>query len=352
MVLHSFRVKEFRSVQDSGWIDAEQITALIGTNESGKTNILLPLWKLNPADEGKIDLKDDLPRDKYHLYRDAKEKPVFISARYVLSKDEIMELAEISGHSSDEFSEVVVSKDFDNQLFWEFPNEKSDASHLITSARNVLSECRQTIEASKSAVSKSEDERKKKALSILEIACKEIENHDDVSVALKAVQNKLEEFNEDVKTSVVCASVLDATQKIRLLICESTKPTLSNDGQVTDFLKMKMPKYVYYSNYGNLDSQIYLPQVLGNIDKQNLGVKEAAKARTLKTLFKFVDLNPKEITDLGAESTGNLTPAQITAISDKKKSIFPATASYGSWQHYLHSRSCSLQTAGQPGKAD
>ena len=57
MQLSSFRVTEFRSVQDSGWIDVEQITALIGTNESGKTNILLPLWKLNPADEGKIDLK-------------------------------------------------------------------------------------------------------------------------------------------------------------------------------------------------------------------------------------------------------------------------------------------------------
>ena len=71
MLLNSFRVTEFRSVQDSGWIDAEQITALIGTNESGKTNILLPLWKLNPADEGKIDLKDDLPRDKYHVYRES-----------------------------------------------------------------------------------------------------------------------------------------------------------------------------------------------------------------------------------------------------------------------------------------
>ena len=87
MILHSFRVKEFRSVQDSGWIDAERITALIGTNESGKTNILLPLWKLNPADEGEIDLKDDLPRDKYHLYRDAPEKPVFILAIYVLTED-------------------------------------------------------------------------------------------------------------------------------------------------------------------------------------------------------------------------------------------------------------------------
>lgn len=71
MILKSFRVTEFRSVKDSGWIDAESITALIGTNESGKTNILLPLWKLNPADEGKIDLKTDLPRDKYHLYRSA-----------------------------------------------------------------------------------------------------------------------------------------------------------------------------------------------------------------------------------------------------------------------------------------
>lgn len=56
MKLLKFRVTEFRSVLDSGWIEVENITALIGTNESGKTNILLPLWKLNPADEGEIDL--------------------------------------------------------------------------------------------------------------------------------------------------------------------------------------------------------------------------------------------------------------------------------------------------------
>mgnify|MGYP002437997953 CR=1 FL=1 len=73
---------EFRSVKDSGWIDAESITALIGTNESGKTNILLPLWKLNPADEGKIDLKTDLPRDKYHLYRSASQTDLYSSEIY------------------------------------------------------------------------------------------------------------------------------------------------------------------------------------------------------------------------------------------------------------------------------
>ncbi len=54
MKLLQFRVTNFRSVADSGWIAADDVTALIGTNESGKTNLLLPLWKLHPAKDGEI----------------------------------------------------------------------------------------------------------------------------------------------------------------------------------------------------------------------------------------------------------------------------------------------------------
>ena len=46
MKLTRFRVTNFRSVKDSGWVDIDDVTALIGVNESGKTNLLLPLWKL------------------------------------------------------------------------------------------------------------------------------------------------------------------------------------------------------------------------------------------------------------------------------------------------------------------
>lgn len=123
MLLSKFRVTEFRSVQDSGWIDAEQITALIGTNESGKTNIMLPLWKLNPAAEGKIDLQDDLPRDKYHIYRNAEQKPIFIRAHYVLNADEQAELAEIIECEATDISDIIVSRDFDGNYTYEFPNE-------------------------------------------------------------------------------------------------------------------------------------------------------------------------------------------------------------------------------------
>ena len=84
MQLLKFRVTDFRSLLDSGWIDVESITALIGTNASGKTNILLTLWKLNPADDGAINLQDDLPRDKYHEYRNADPMPTFITAVFTL----------------------------------------------------------------------------------------------------------------------------------------------------------------------------------------------------------------------------------------------------------------------------
>lgn len=236
MLLKDFRVTEFRSVQDSGWIDAEQVTALIGTNESGKTNILLPLWKLNPADGGEIDLQDDLPRDKYHIYRDATPKPVFIRARYALTETEMADLSDIGECTPEQVAEVMVSRDFDGNYSWEFPQEGE---------------------------------------------------------VPKGLQH------------------------------------LSEKEEVIAFVKSNMPKYVYYSNYGNLDSQIYLPQVLQNLDKTGLGVKEAAKARTLKTLFKFVNLSPQEITAMGTELNGtpNATQIEETARKKKEREILLSSAS-------------------------
>jgi predicted ATP-binding protein involved in virulence len=80
MKLLRFRVTNFRSVRDSDWIETDDVTALIGTNESGKTNILVPLWKLNPAKDGAIDLIADCPRKHYHDFRSRDPKPRFIEA--------------------------------------------------------------------------------------------------------------------------------------------------------------------------------------------------------------------------------------------------------------------------------
>ena len=75
--------------------------------------------------------------------------------------------------------------------------------------------------------------------------------------------------------------------------------------EVAEAVQRMMPRFVYYSHYGNLDSEIYLPHVVENLHRyeagENLGAKEAAKARTLRVLFRFVGLEPGEILDLGRE---------------------------------------------------
>jgi len=82
------------------------------------------------------------------------------------------------------------------------------------------------------------------------------------------------------------------------------------------------PIVVYYSNYGNLDSEIYLPHVIENLKRTDLGSTGRAKARTLKVLFDFVKLGPEEILKLGKgvpAYTGNLTEAQQKEIETASK---------------------------------
>jgi predicted ATPase len=65
MTLKKFRATNFRSIDDSDWIDVDDVTAFVGTNEAGKSNLLLPLWKFNPAKEGAIVPTADYPRKHY-----------------------------------------------------------------------------------------------------------------------------------------------------------------------------------------------------------------------------------------------------------------------------------------------
>ena len=71
-----------------------------------------------------------------------------------------------------------------------------------------------------------------------------------------------------------------------------------------------MPNFVYYSNYGNLDTEIYLPHVIDNLERNDITGVAAAKVRTLKVLFDFIGLNPKEILELGEDGV-NLSQDEI-----------------------------------------
>ena len=81
MELIKFRVTNYKTIEDTGWLEIEDMTCLVGENESGKTNILTALLKLNPADEHvKIDLISDYPRHRFTEEQNVAGKKKFIEA--------------------------------------------------------------------------------------------------------------------------------------------------------------------------------------------------------------------------------------------------------------------------------
>src|SRR5712692_687373 len=63
--LSRFRVRNFRNIDDSGWIPVERVTAFVGRNESGKTALLKALHKFNPATPEPHNPQREFPRDRY-----------------------------------------------------------------------------------------------------------------------------------------------------------------------------------------------------------------------------------------------------------------------------------------------
>lgn len=122
MEMKRFRVTNFRSIHDSGWVESDEVTALIGTNESGKSNLLIALWKLKPAREGQIDLKSDAPRKRYAEIRNMKPLPIFIQAEFEVSLSLRHQIARLTSANEENLASMIVARNFSGDYDLQFPN--------------------------------------------------------------------------------------------------------------------------------------------------------------------------------------------------------------------------------------
>ena len=100
MQLVEFRVRNFRSINDSGPIDVRRRTALVGRNESGKSNLLLALRSLKPSEGLKaLNKIKDFPKDR-RMSEYSDDLPV-VDTRWSLSAEERAKLAELYPRAKD-----------------------------------------------------------------------------------------------------------------------------------------------------------------------------------------------------------------------------------------------------------
>ena len=330
MRLMQFRVKDFKSVRDSGVIKCENITNLIGVNEAGKSNLLLALWKLNPARNGEIIFTSDMPVEKLAEYRTNPEKYYFIEAGFEIIENNLIEnLSNKFGIDKENFANVLVSRNYAGEYIVKFPKLEETGITVKNILSNSINDFKKQVNPLSNA-GKGEEGFKESLMQKLDDLLSRIYTNSDISTNeyLKIKTEVVQIEKSGMATSLINPQIEKFAEKISML--EEVVSFLNGEekSNIRDLVINNLPSFVYYANYGNLDSEIYLPKVIKDFKStKEHSEKFNAKIRTLKVLFDYVNLSPDEIMEMGQYSyrikeygtIAELTEEQIKTGQEKTK---------------------------------
>ena len=317
----AFRVRNFRNIDDSDWISLDKVTAFVGRNESGKTALLKALHKFNPATPEPYDAQRDFPRDRYT--RDyvsngsnSDEWPV-CSVRYEIPDDLQAQIAELLGDDCAPPSTVVLTRYYDGSLDCEYEpqiDERRVAAAPVLAALKVFAAGARRLELS--------DEDPEQASA----RCAELANWATKwRDRLKGMEDlrgnegaRLLEFlrrEANGKVDPTTADIVEALQQaVEPVLDEARKEPVID--KINEVIKAELPVLIYFENYGILDSAIWLPRFLEDLNRD----QNDSRVRTINAMFKHVGLDPKDIAALGDSEARRLqaqgyqpSPEQIAA---------------------------------------
>lgn len=142
MKLKQFRVREFRSIWDSGPIEVDpQTTCFVGKNEAGKTTLLNALYRTNPIRKADavFDETYDYPKREVEDYRFAVEneeraEAVVVECEYELEADDQAAVEEVFGPKALK-SNTFTRKTYygkANNRFWMTCDQAAARKHLAS----------------------------------------------------------------------------------------------------------------------------------------------------------------------------------------------------------------------------
>lgn len=317
-----FRVQNFRNIDDSGWIPIEQVTAFVGRNESGKTTLLKAFHKFNPAMPEPYDPQREFPRDRYtrdFVSKGSKgdEWPV-CSVTFTISEPIKAEIAKILEPDQPTPNEVILTRYYDGSLISEYAPSVEERplspEPVLTALSTFASSARRLVAPAPDQEETIASQRKNLAEWAIgwqdQLKVKtELRNANDVAL-LTTLRSEVES-----KSNPQTAYMVEALQGAISPVLDAAKNKSVLD-QIDGLIKENLPVLIYFESYGILDSAIWLPRFLEDLDRD----KTNPRVRTISAMFRHVGLNPKEITDLGNEQAKAIrqkgqqpTPEQIAA---------------------------------------
>ena len=245
------RVRNYKSINDTGWVELDDLTCLIGKNESGKSTFMEAIGRLNPAyGEGAFEPYEEYPRHRWPEYRDRHEAdpdPV-VSARFRLDDDERARLESRVGELPS--PEVVVTRDYADELRWELEIDESAFVDRFIDSHDVP-----------------------------EGLGDELGNAASVAALREAIEGA-DDVPEDTVAAAPDGSVGDLTDAI---------------GE--EVLASELPEFRYVGEYTVLDSEIDIAAFLDRMDDGELTDSD----RVFQSLLSVADLDVETLGDVDSE---------------------------------------------------
>jgi energy-coupling factor transporter ATP-binding protein EcfA2 len=321
----NFRVQNFKNVDDSGWIPLERVTAFVGRNESGKTALLKALHKFNPATSEPYDPQREFPRDRYtkdfgSQGSDGGDWPV-CSVVFELDgtvKDLILEILEEDDVVPDR---VTATRYYDGSLHLEFeplPEEENPSLEPVLIALTDFSKGARRLPAAEGETEEGVAERRQELLTWADkwtAAVKTMKNLRDATTT-----KKLATFREQAngKSSPDTADMVEGIiEALTPILDHLQKPPLED--QLCEIVEAQLPVFIYFENYGILDSAIWLPRFIEDLKNR----PNDPKVRTIRAMFRHVRLDPSQVAELGSggaereRHSGN-QPSEEAILADER----------------------------------
>jgi len=292
MKLRSFRVRNYRCIDDSGEAPVEHIKALVGKNESGKTSILKALHKFNPATPEPFNGLKEFPRRRFHEYED---KATVVELKVSLDHDEMDELAQIDPRLA-EVSGASVTRDYAGRYAVELLPDIQTPSPNLKGVFPFLIQLRGTIDRLDDTTLGREGGVRWKLLDALSRVGTGIAEETDLSNASssrEAFIRQLQEIQVVLEKSTDEGSKKTIRDIVRLILNTIDWPSI--DTRINKYIVERLPVFVYFENYAILSGRIHLPSFVERFIAGELNPEE----NTARMLLSFLKLDPEKLVKLG-----------------------------------------------------
>lgn len=296
LVAKKFRIRNYRNIDDSGWIPIERVTALVGRNESGKTALLKALHKFNPATPQPYIPQREFPRDRFTRdFKNGADWPVS-SIKFKIA-DELRKTLALITSPNEAPQALVATRFYDGSLTFKFEPELNEITvepQSVITAIDILSDSAMRLAAPAPEQEATYVSIRKELLDWTTSAKARIENHQ--SLKTTEGQAALKTIHDEIKGRGR-PETADITQAFLKAIAGPMKAAAEPPAldRVVAEIKKHLPVFIYFENYGVLDSAIYLPRLLEDLKR----IPDDPKVRTINAMFKHVQLTAQDIAELG-----------------------------------------------------